>query len=86
MLTLLFGITCAVLIIIIIIAIIFVISEIWPQYFIKKVEEKKDYMDLGWLNDQYYSLGRSIQDIANEQGVSLITIRKWIDKLENTSN
>lgn len=48
----------------------------------KQREEKRDFMDLTWLNSQYYELGRSVQDIADDQGVSMITIRKWVDKIE----
>ena len=48
----------------------------------EKVEVKDDYKDSDWLKRQYYELGRSVQDIANEQGVSMITIRKWIDMSE----
>jgi len=47
----------------------------------KTFEEKQDYMNPSWLKHQYYDLGRSLQDIANEQRVSMITIRKWVDKL-----
>lgn len=49
---------------------------------IKKVEEKGDYKNLDWLRHQRHELGKSIQDIADEQGVSMITIRKWLDKCE----
>ena len=44
-------------------------------------EEKQDYMNPSWLKHQYYDLGKSLQDIADEQNVSMITIRKWVDKL-----
>jgi hypothetical protein len=48
----------------------------------KKIfEEKQNYMNPSWLKHQYYDLGISLQDIANEQRVSIITIRKWVDKL-----
>jgi len=47
----------------------------------KRFEEKQDYMNPSWLKHQYYDLGISLQDIANEQRVSMITIRKWVDKL-----
>ena len=50
----------------------------------EKVEEKDDYKDIDWLKYQYYDLGKTIQDIADDQGVSMITIRKWIDKLEKS--
>jgi hypothetical protein len=45
-------------------------------------EERHDYMNLAWLRDQHYELGRSIQDIASEQGVSEGTIEKWLYKLD----
>jgi hypothetical protein len=47
----------------------------------KKFEGMQDYMDPSWLKHQYYDLGISLQDIANEQHVSMMTIRKWVDKL-----
>jgi len=47
----------------------------------KSFEEKQNYMNPSWLKHQYYDLGISLQDIANEQRVSIITIRKWVDKL-----
>ena len=55
---------------------------------LKEAEEKKekeDYKDVNWLKHQYYDLGRTVQDIADEQNVSMIVIRKWVDKLQNTS-
>ncbi|MHA2391325.1 MAG: hypothetical protein ACXAEX_05095 [Promethearchaeota archaeon] len=65
-------------------------SLVYKKYFtskrdlkVKKVEEKDDYKNFDWLKHQYYELGKSVQDIANEQGVSMITIRKGIDKLES---
>ena len=47
-----------------------------------KVVLKNDYMNVKWLNHQYYELGRSLQDIAIDQGVSMITVKKWVNKLE----
>jgi len=54
---------------------------------VDEAEEKKKgrYMDLTWLKHQYYNLGRSIQDIADDQHESMMTIKKWIDKLEDGS-
>ncbi len=49
----------------------------------KRVEEKKDYMNPDWLKHQYHDLGRSLQNIANEQNVSMFTIKKWVDKLDD---
>lgn len=53
---------------------------------IQKVKEREDYKNLEWLNHHYSKLGWSMQDIANDQGVSMITIKKWIDKLKHTSS
>ena len=50
-----------------------------------RLEVKKNYMNLKWLNHQYYELGKSLQDLANDQGVSMMTIKKWVDKLEDGS-
>ncbi|MFX1281476.1 MAG: hypothetical protein ACFFA3_19160 [Promethearchaeota archaeon] len=52
---------------------------------IQKVEERGDYKNLEWLRRQYYELGWSLQDIANDQGVSMVTVKRWIDKLKSTS-
>ena len=49
------------------------------------LEVKKNYMNLKWLNRQYYELGRSLQDIADDQGVSMMTIKKWVDNLDRIS-
>ncbi len=49
----------------------------------KLVKEKKDYMDLTWLKHHYYDLGRSLQDIADEQNVSMITIKKYVERLDS---
>ncbi|MFX1419955.1 MAG: hypothetical protein ACFE9N_13635 [Promethearchaeota archaeon] len=51
----------------------------------KKRIEKQDYMNEVWLKHQYYDLEKSVQEIANEQNVSMITIKKWVDKLESNS-
>ncbi|MHA2180359.1 MAG: hypothetical protein ACXAAH_02915, partial [Promethearchaeota archaeon] len=50
----------------------------------KKRAEKQDYMNLGWLRHQHYNLEKNVQEIADEQNVSMITIKKWVDKLEST--
>jgi len=47
-----------------------------------KRKEKEDLIK--WLKHQYYDLGRSIQDIADDQDVSMITVRKVLDKIEST--
>jgi len=50
-----------------------------------KLEVKKDYVNLKWLNHQYYELGRNLQDIASDQGVSMMTIKKWVNKFDRIS-
>ena len=45
-------------------------------------EERQDYMNLAWLRDQHYELGRILQDIATDQGLSIGTIKKWVYKLD----
>lgn len=48
----------------------------------KRSEEKYEFQNLKWLKYQYYDMGRSVQEIANDQGVSIMTITKWLDILE----
>jgi len=38
---------------------------------------------LEWIKTQYYDLNRTIQDIADDFGESMITIRKYLDEIEN---
>lgn len=45
-------------------------------------ESKNDYIGLQWLEKQYYELKKSIQEIATEQNVSMITIKKYIEKID----
>ena len=60
----------------------------WGQGYerVDEVEVKDDYKDLNWLKHQYYEVGRTIQDIASEQGVSMMTIRNWLDKHKKCPN
>ena len=53
---------------------------------IQKVKEREDYKNLEWLEHHHFKLGWSMQDIANDQGVSMMTVKKWIDKLKSSSN
>ncbi|MFX1501808.1 MAG: hypothetical protein ACFFDH_12665 [Promethearchaeota archaeon] len=53
------------------------------QGFGEESEEKHDYINANWLKHQYYDLGKSIQDIADGQKISMITIRKWLEKIES---
>ena len=48
--------------------------------------ERTDYMNLDWLKHQYFDLGKNLQDIAIDQKVSIIKIKRWVDKIENASN
>jgi len=52
----------------------------------KSREEKRDYLNLTWLKHYYYDLGMSLQNIANDQGVSMMTIKKWVDKIEKPNS
>ncbi len=45
---------------------------------ISAIKETNGQLNLNWLKHQYYDLGRSIQDIANELSVSMIRIRKLL--------
>ncbi len=40
------------------------------------------YTDLQWLEIQHYELKKSIQEIASEQNVSMITIKKYVEKID----
>lgn len=44
--------------------------------------ENKVFTDLQWLEIQHYELKKSIQEIANEQNASMITIKKYIEKID----
>lgn len=66
------------------------IITIWAVRLIHKdlgqmnAEVKEDYKNLDWLRYQYHDLGKSIQDIAHDQGVSMITIKEWLEKIGET--
>lgn len=47
------------------------------------IKEKKE--DLNWLKHEYYDMGRSIQDLADELNVSMMTVKKWLDKFNEFS-
>ncbi|MFX1375927.1 MAG: hypothetical protein ACFFA0_08965 [Promethearchaeota archaeon] len=61
------------------------IEKIQPKTEISYTREQEGKIDLSWLKQQYYSLGRSIQDIADELNVSMVSIRKLLDRLEAIS-
>ena len=50
----------------------------------ERIQEKKGNPQ--WLKHQYYELGRSIQDIADELDESMITIKKWLDEIDKPTN
>lgn len=45
--------------------------------------EREDYKTSAWLKHHYYELGWSFQDIADNQGVSMMIVKNWVDKLKN---
>jgi transposase-like protein len=47
-----------------------------------QIAEKQPFHDETWLREQYVNQGRSMQDIADECGVTPSGIKKWIDKFE----
>ena len=47
-----------------------------------KESKNKVYTDLQWLEIQHYELKKSIQEISSEQKVSMITIKKYIEKID----
>jgi len=57
----------------------------------RKVRLKKTQLIIGnthegkleWIKTQYYDLGRTIQDVANDLGESMITVRKNLDEIES---
>ncbi len=51
----------------------------------KQVKTKDGQINLSWLKHQYYSLGRSIQDIADKLNVSMMSVRKYLDRIEAIS-
>jgi hypothetical protein len=42
----------------------------------------KNYTDLQWLENQHYGLKKSIQEIAVKENVSMLTIEKYINKID----
>lgn len=47
-----------------------------------EIESPPLYQNESWLNEQYNIIGRKIEDIAVDCGVSYHTIRKWIRKYQ----
>ena len=70
----------AIIIVLTVISAIYVYLKSLP-----KLDVKKNYLNLKWLNHQYYEVGRSLQNIADDQGVSMMTIKKWVEKLDRIS-
>ena len=47
---------------------------------IYKFQEKGSYLDNEWLKYQYHDLGLTIQEIANDQNVTMMKIRDALEK------
>lgn len=59
------------------------LSDSFERRVIAKRDEKlahKTKLDL--IKTQYYEENRTIQDIANDLGVSMMTVRKYIDEID----
>ena len=52
---------------------------------ISGIKGRNAQIHLNWLKHQYYDLGKTIQDIANDQNVSMMTIRKLLERIEAIS-
>ena len=52
---------------------------------LKLISRQKE-LDLKWQHHEYYNLGKSIQAIADEKNVSMMTVQKWLEKLKMTEN
>jgi transposase len=44
------------------------------------MKPKKMYRDENWLREQYVVGGRTMTDIANEFGITAMSIQNWLDK------
>ena len=54
----------------------------------KRIESEEEarpkrYEDPEWLKQQYITLNRSIQDMASEEGVSMMEIKRHVERLES---
>jgi len=69
-------------------------TEFWDKNLARRSRElrmKKTKLKTGstregkleWIKTQYYDLNRTIQDIADDFGESMITVRKYLDEIEN---
>jgi len=73
---------------------ILVFSMFWSYYRRNKekrektliVAKKREEFNVEWFKHQYYDLGKSIQDIANELDESVISVRKRLEDLENSED
>lgn len=75
------------LVIVVIIMIILGIHDTSRNYQDKKAkiqasQPKAHYHDEKWLKTQYYDRGKTIQEIANLENVSMVQIEKAIKKLD----
>jgi len=44
------------------------------------MKPEKMYRDENWLREQYVNRGRTMVDIANEFGITAMSIQNWLDK------
>ena len=59
-----------------------IFGKIYYRRIFSERTEKQDYTDLKWLEKQHFELNKSIPQIADEQHVSMMTIKEWIDKIK----
>ncbi|NHJ19436.1 MAG: hypothetical protein EAX91_00730 [Candidatus Lokiarchaeota archaeon] len=46
------------------------------------LKRKYDFQDLSWLKNQYFNLGKTLQDIAEDQNASMMQIKIYLDKIK----
>ncbi|MBA7684150.1 hypothetical protein ES703_92540 [subsurface metagenome] len=61
------------------------VKELKPIPPTSAIKGRNAQIHLNWLKHQYYDLGKTMQDIANDQNVSMMTIRKLLERIEAIS-
>jgi len=61
------------------------VEDLKPIPPISAIKGRNSQIHLNWLKHQYYDLGKTMQDIANDQNVSMMTIRKLLERIEAIS-
>ncbi|MFW9878225.1 MAG: zinc ribbon domain-containing protein [Candidatus Thorarchaeota archaeon] len=54
------------------------VEVIRPISSISVVKEEDDQIDINWLKHQYHDLGRTMRNIADQIGVSMVSIKKML--------